>query len=219
MNGFIHKPAEETAGLSGDVPVFADTAGDPGARVNATRRIWDGRPPIVPDRIKPGPFRRLYRDWLGLRHGHAAPFLADMTDAVLAPCRAHLALTEIERPFAVRYLWVGEALVRLYGLDPTGTTVAENFTPRIRREVLAAYRHCIEAGQPLYKRRKLFGLINRYGYDRMMLPLTATGQRIDRVLIAIRPSDPALVDAGQWRADAPVVPPTVDRASTASPSM
>lgn len=197
VDGEGREPTADTA-YPPVIPVEARVS-----RPNATRRIWDGRPPIVPGRIVPEDFRALYRDWLSIRNGHAAPFLSALSDAMVAPCRAALAMVEVEAPFRARYLWVGADLVRLYGADPSGCHVDGHYSPRIRREVLAAYERCAMEAEPLYKRRKLFGIIARYGYDRLMLPLTANGQRVDRVLVAIRPTDPRLTDAAQWRADAP----------------
>ncbi len=169
---------------------------------NRMRAIWDGRPPILPARVEPAALRDLYRQWLVARHGHVVPLAEAMTGATVEGCRDHLAMAEIEAPFQVRYRSVGAALVRLYGKDPTGTTVEENFTPRLRREVLAAYRACVEEAQPLYKRRRLFGLTRRFGYHRLMLPLTAAGERIDRVLVAISPVGERLRTAADWQSSA-----------------
>ena len=161
--------------------------------------LWDGRPPFPPKRIGHVGLRALYADWLALRRGRAAPGATELEEAARRRAPGFWAWIAVERPDEPRYLHVEPGLIRLYGADPTGRRVAELFSPRIRREALAAYAHAARETSPLYKRRTLFGFVGRYGYHRLILPATHSGDRADRALLALYPTDRTLVRAAQWR--------------------
>ncbi|SMF16421.1 PAS domain-containing protein [Tistlia consotensis] len=143
---------------------------------------------------------RLRDDWETWRGSAALPQRSALNPLALTYCLPNLALVDIERePFRPRYRLVGTRLVDLWGRELRGRYVDEVYRFPVRSEVLAAYRKVVTTGEPLYNER-LFNLgFRRLGYQRLMLPLTAGGDSVDQVVLAIYPSDRRIRVRADWK--------------------
>lgn len=93
----------------------------------------------------------------------------------------------------------GAALTRLWGRDLEGLRLADCYRGGVWQDVRRAYTEVIQAAAPRFAVRE-FRLFNRaYGYRRLLLPLRDNQGRIAYVMTGLCPSDPALLDAHQWR--------------------
>jgi hypothetical protein len=147
--------------------------------------------------------RRLHEYWSALPRGRSgAPLRAAFDPAAIGFCLPHVGLAEIETPFRVRYRLVGSALERLYGGPLTGRYVDELYTPALRAEVLGAYRRVIEGAAADYALPNMWLRAFGFGYHRLMLPLSRSGESVDLVVVAIYPADRGLRAAWQWRPSA-----------------
>jgi len=147
--------------------------------------------------------RRLHDYWSALPRGRSgAPLRAAFDPAAIGFCLPHVGLAEIETPFRVRYRLVGSALERLYGGPLAGRYVDELYTPALRAEVLAAYRRVIDGATSDYALPNLWLRAFGFGYHRLMLPLSRSGESVDLVVVAIYPADRGLRAAWQWRPSA-----------------
>ena len=161
---------------------------------------------IHPDHDAPLPdvpahLAELLARWRRARNGAALPAKSAFDPASMVFCLGHVALAEVEHePFRLRYRLVGTRLVSLYGREITGRYIDELYAPRLRREVMNHYRLVVDTQRPLYSVKCFDFLVKRLGYYRLMLPLSwRCPGRVDIVLVAIYPLDPALRRAAEWR--------------------
>ncbi|MBI1773828.1 MAG: PAS domain-containing protein [Proteobacteria bacterium] len=158
------------------------------------------------DQIAPNELRQLYEHWATLKGQRLLPTRADVDISQLGFCIGHLAVAEIEDdPFRVRYEFVGDGLIQLYGEDLTGRYVDELYSAPVRAEALSAYRRVVGTAEPMFTRRVFDLLIKRFGYYRLMLPLASSGRGVDHVLVGIYPTDGRVKRAVEWRSVAEIL--------------
>lgn len=159
------------------------------------------------DRAAPEAFHRLIDHWRQLRGSQKAPLRAQLDPAEIGYELSKLALTEIaHEPFRVRYRVVGSNLTELYGGPMVGRYVGELYGPRIRDDATAAYRQVVETAERQYKRRRFRLFSIAFGYDRLILPLSRTGERIDMALLPLYPCAANIRSAADWRSLVEVPP-------------
>lgn len=152
-------------------------------------------------------FHRLVGHWTALKGDGDVPTRARLDPAEIGYALANAALVEIEdTPFRVRYRVVGSNLNDLYGSSMTGRYADELFSSRIHREVHEAYRAMIATAQPVYTRRGFRFMALAFGYDRLILPFTRDGSRIDLALLVLFPVDARVKTAADWRSMREVPP-------------
>lgn len=148
----------------------------------------------------------LYSYWRLKAETHELPRRRDIDPIDLRSCLGHLALVEVERPFRLRYRLFGTKLAALYGADLTGCYLDQLFTPRLRAQVVARYRHVVETARPHYEQPSFRFFRRTLGYHRLLLPLTSDGSGVDLVLTGLYPSDPEIENAYQWRSIPEIAP-------------
>jgi hypothetical protein len=148
----------------------------------------------------PEPFHRLLDHWLALKGARRVPLRAQFDPAEVGYALGNLALVEIEAaPLRVRYRVVGSKLIDLYGGPMTGRYVDELYSPEISDEVHDAYRQLAESAEPLYTRRGFHFFVIAFGYDRLPLPFSRDGGRVDAALLALYPVDDRVKTAADWQ--------------------
>lgn len=128
--------------------------------------------------------RRLYDYWRERWRGEAPPARADIDPAELKPLLPNLALVDVEEePRRFRFRLVGTDIVQRYGEEITGrrldevglgcelAAIAEQYDETVREQAPTYCRH--ELPRPGGKRVK---------YERLLLPLSSDGRRIDMLL-------------------------------------
>lgn len=149
--------------------------------------------------IEPPALADLHAYWSQVGGGDV-PRQTDLNPRAMGEALHHVALVEIERrPAGARYLLVGEALKRLLGADPTGKRIDEVYSRAVAREVYEAFSKAVRSREAAFYRRDFQILGKTFGYFRLILPLSGRDGAVERLLIAIYPTDPSLKRARQWR--------------------
>lgn len=152
------------------------------------------------ENLEPPALQRLLGLWHATRDDDGTPWLARFDPKQLDTEVRQIALVDVSAGVAdARYRLVGSALSRLYGRDLTGKLVRECYSGSVLREVQEAYARVVAERWPLYSTRE-FQLFGRsFGYRRLLLPLSRTGEEVSHVVLGLYPASPALTDASQWR--------------------
>jgi hypothetical protein len=126
---------------------------------------------------------QFYDYWASLCGGRPMPARKDI-DPLQMPrgCLPNLMLIEVcQKPRRYRYRLVGTHVVGASGDDRTGRFFDEVGFFRIHQVVIQQYNHVVDTGQPLYSLEPFTNLStgSNYEVDRLMLPLSSDGQRVD----------------------------------------
>jgi hypothetical protein len=138
----------------------------------------------------------LYGLWRTKVGGRRMPARADFDATELAPWFGHLLLVEtIGDGEDFRFRLHGTMLGEMFGFDLTGKTVREA-VPFIGEKARDEYLQVCASGEPLLVQRgqpfaKQFMLL-----DKLALPLSDDGRRVDRIMAAIYASPASEVTRG-----------------------
>ncbi len=139
---------------------------------------------IVPERFDLAGFAELYRAWeeARARRGGALPAWGDLDPERLAACRDNLMLLEvIDGGRDYRYLVYGRGIARHFGRDMTGRRTSE-LPPRAARLFIEIYQRILRERVPYFSRSEAAASVSVAYWDRLMLPLSDDGERIDRIV-------------------------------------
>ena len=85
-------------------------------------------------------------------------------------------------PLELRYTLFGTNLVEFYGRDLTGKSVADVEPQAFADLIVGLYRETISARRPMIHKVTYDSLSRTLAVERIMLPLSASGKRIDKLL-------------------------------------
>lgn len=129
---------------------------------------------------------RFYDYWASLCGGRPMPSRKDIDPLQIAPeYLPNLMLIEaFHDPRRYRYRLVGTNVVGASGDDRTGRFFDEADFFKIHPVVIQQYDHVDDAGPPLYSLEPFTNLRNGSNdVDRLMLPLSSDGQRVDMLMV------------------------------------
>ncbi len=150
--------------------------------------------------VTPPPLATLFTRWERAADGGHVPALGQILDRSLSPILPNLALIDVGgRVMQARYRIVGEALVRLLGRDPAGRLVEEVYSPQIAADVYDSIGRALAQRRPTFYTREFTILKRRFGYHRLMLPVTLHGSQDRHVVLGIYPSSTDFTRAEQWQ--------------------
>ena len=180
----------------------------------ARLRIWSNTAEYLSlSEIERPALAELYQYWRRQGGDEEVPRQKDLSIHEMTQCLANIALLEVtpaksddpdlpaEFPIRARYLMVGEALIKLLGVNPTGMLINEVYAKDVAVEVGGALLKAAQTRRALYYRREFQILRKSFGYDRLILPLRLQGVEVRRILLGIYPLDSRLVSADQWRSE------------------
>lgn len=126
--------------------------------------------------------------WETQRRGRPMPLAGDLSLVDLAFILPNLLLVEVEHePRRYRYRRVGVELERIYGSSVEGMYIDQMPGFMYRRIATRAYAEVVDRGEPVC-RIQSFVMVSWFAkYERLLLPLSETGGRVDVVLGAIVP--------------------------------
>ncbi|WPZ36986.1 hypothetical protein T8K17_12705 [Thalassobaculum sp. OXR-137] len=175
-------------------------------------RIWSNTAEYLSlSAIERPALAELYRYWRNQAGSGDLPRQKDLSIQEMGDCLGNIALIDIAPatagepdlpagfPVRARYLLVGEALIKLLGVNPTGRLINQVYAKNVALEVCGALRKSMDTRQPLYYRREFQIIKKSFGYDRLILPMRLQGSDVRRILLAIYPLDSSLVSAEQWQ--------------------
>jgi hypothetical protein len=142
-----------------------------------------------PDAVHAVCQRWLLKCWTHLRGRHTVPAWAELPIDDLSNQLDTLMFLDVVQNgagprFRIRYL--GKRVAISYGADFTGRFLDEAIPPAWRDNALLTYHKTVTAGRPVYNRvdtRDRDGTCVRL--ERLLLPFTASGGSVDRVLASI----------------------------------
>ncbi|MBM3548891.1 MAG: PAS domain-containing protein [Alphaproteobacteria bacterium] len=126
--------------------------------------------------------------WETKRQGRPMPLAGDVAILDLAFILPNLLWVEIEHdPRRYRYRRVGNELERIYGSSIEGLYIDQMPGFLYRRIASRAYAEVVEGREPVC-RILSFSMVSWFAkYERLLLPVSSTGDKVDVVLGAIVP--------------------------------
>jgi hypothetical protein len=138
------------------------------------------------DQIDHPHLRGLYEYWDGCRQGRAMPARSDLDVIDMKPWIQMLHLIGVEQPGRRYRLRVfAAAVAQVLGRDFTGAFIDEIDYPALTDVALAGCDAVCEARQPVIQRVWLDGTPPDKAFERMGLPLSADGDIVDMILVAV----------------------------------
>jgi hypothetical protein len=121
--------------------------------------------------------RQVYAYW------QAKPARRDIDPAEITGVLPHLMLIDVEPGPRYRYRLFGTAVTEAFGMNPTGKCVDEVMTGDYKTFLLRLYDDLCAQKKPIYS-TSIYGtkLETKMWTQRLMLPLSADGAAVDKVL-------------------------------------
>jgi hypothetical protein len=129
--------------------------------------------------------RALHAYWTRKRGERAMPRRADLDPIEIPTLLPHVFLIDVKReaPQLLIYRVFGTALVELFGFDFTAQEVGKGTLPEHLPEMRERYGRVIRERQPYYHRTRLRDRLNDFtDVDRVILPLSVDGARVDQMI-------------------------------------
>ena len=126
--------------------------------------------------------------WEEKRRGRPMPLAGELSLVDLTFILPYLLWVEVEHePRRYRYRRIGVELERIYGSSIEGLYVDEMPGFLYRRNASKAYAEVVDGGGPV-SRIHSFSMTSWFArYERLLLPVSASGDRVDVILGAIVP--------------------------------
>jgi len=140
----------------------------------------------IEQQIEHAALRRLYRYWLEKRRGRSMPAPGDIDPLELKFVLGNLILVDVEQPsgkFRVRLY--GSNLAQRMGYDITGKYMDEHPLPAFAESVTRRFARVAQSAQPLAERAEFFVEGRAHRFDGLILPLSADGESVDRLLVGV----------------------------------
>ena len=131
--------------------------------------------------------RTLLAYWNATRGASALPPCAAIDPIALWQWLGHLILVEAASGGEFRYRVYGTGLAEYYGRDLTGKTTAA-LRPEVRALVRGEYAAVRESRQPLLVTHTRRIREQRLPVEKLILPFSADGQDVDRLLAGVYPT-------------------------------
>ena len=163
--------------------------------------IWTNRVTNQPlDKIEDTLLLNVLDEWV--RADRAVPDdpPSQMPVAALTAALPYMALVDLnEDSSEPTYRIFGDALERLLGIDAEGRSLRDVYHPKIFAEIKGTFTATKLLKRPIYTVNEFNILWKKFGYRRLVLPLTSKAGEIDRMIIVLRPLSPAIRAAADWR--------------------
>jgi hypothetical protein len=144
----------------------------------------------------------LFRFWHGKLNGRRIPADADFDRAELARWSDNLMLIDVPGDIAdFRIRWLGTNVAAMFATPRAGTGIEAMTSTGERSSVLPQYRVVIDTGLPAYYATEVE--LSKRGVvaqQKLLLPLSGNGKRVDAVLAGIYPELPRKPRKAQSRA-------------------
>ena len=128
---------------------------------------------------------RLHEYWQARKGGRIAPRRSDIDPADLVELLPNMFIFKVHGNGRADYqlTLLGTALVAVLGRDFTGCMFDEMYTGDSARILREQYDHVVRSHQPYYARLDAEWMNKDFiCYDRLLLPLSEDGKRVDRLL-------------------------------------
>jgi hypothetical protein len=127
----------------------------------------------------------VYAYWQRKRGTQAMPARRDIDPVELGPVLPHVILTDVENGPRFRYRLFGTAVCEAFGMDPTGHYVDMVMVGTYKTFLLGLYHDILAMKKPIYS-TSIYGTKRdtKMWTQRLMLPLSPDGERVDMVLAA-----------------------------------
>jgi len=138
-------------------------------------------------RFHVAPLRTLYAYWQELRGSRRAPARSEIDPARLVTVMTNIAIFDVEEsPRRYRIRLMGLRNVSWFGVDPTGSYLDELDLGNGRADLLGTLDKVVDLGVPGHMTGEYSKSDGRsLRYERLLLPLSSDGQRIDMLIGAV----------------------------------
>lgn len=133
---------------------------------------------------KNGHLQKLLAYWRAKKGDRLAPTRADIDPAEIKLLLPYVGMVDVERsPLRFRYRLAGSDITRGYGQEITGRYLDQMDLNDHQHQITGEYTRTAESGEPIcstweYKRKDG----RHVRYERLVLPLSNDGKRIDMLL-------------------------------------
>lgn len=144
-------------------------------------------------------FLTLYDYYETLRDGRPMPSRRDIDPTALPQLLGYLSLIDVqEAPRAFRYRLCGHYQVALIGQELTNKTIDAIEVAEVREHVRRHLEAGVRTRQPQFYEEALASMAGAPVYQRLLLPLSTDGDRVDTILLSTMAADPAIQRAEDW---------------------
>jgi hypothetical protein len=127
--------------------------------------------------------RAIQRLWHSKKIGERLPVRGDFSIDDLRPWLGRLILADVEIDGTIRYRVHGTTCAEKLGQELTGKTVNEIRNEKLRELIRTDYADVIASRVPtIIRRRRDYGDKGTYELERLLLPLSTGGERVDQIL-------------------------------------
>lgn len=130
---------------------------------------------------------RFFDYWASLCGGRAMPSRRDLDPLQIPPTYLpDLMLIDVRRePLRLKYRLIGTHIVTASGKDRTGRFFDEVAFFKLHPAVMEQFEAVAASGRPLYSLEPFTNFVNgtTYEVDRLILPLSGDGERVDMLVV------------------------------------
>jgi len=125
----------------------------------------------------------VYDYWHACRGDFEMPARSNLQPEQMRPVLGNVMLVDvIDDPLDLRYSLFGSNIAASHGHDYTGQSVRDLMPAQFAEVIWAQYTEVIEAQHPLVHRIIFENDFRSSNYERITLPLSADGERVDKLL-------------------------------------
>jgi hypothetical protein len=143
--------------------------------------------PDVRDELSDPDLIAFYDYWASLRGGRAMPSRRDLDPLQIPPgYLPDLMLIDVlAEPLRLRYRLIGTHVVTASGKDRTGRFFDEVSFFKLHPAAMEQFETVVTTGRPLYSLEPFTNFVNgtTYEVDRLILPLSGDGVRVDMLVV------------------------------------
>lgn len=146
---------------------------------------WNSRTDFDPDELRSKRLRRFYSYWSGRCGGREMPARRDIDPIDIPWMLGYVTLHDVLPDGGFRFRIDASHTAAMFGFDMTGRTLAEYPVPEVREMIRSSLVAVIETRQPQRKDLDYGTAFRHWRYERLILPLSDDGERIDILMSAI----------------------------------
>jgi hypothetical protein len=138
-----------------------------------------------PDTLRGNRLRRFYSYWDGRRGTRAMPARRDIDPVDIPWMLGFVTLHEVLPDGGFRFRVDATHTANVFGVDMTGRTLDEYPSPEVREMIRASLTTVVESRVPLRRDLDFGAKFQNWRYERLILPLSDDGERVNMLFSAI----------------------------------
>jgi hypothetical protein len=142
-------------------------------------------PDFDPHQLRGARLRRLHEYWDQRRAGRTMPARADLDPVEMAFALGYVTLHDVLPEGGYRFRVDATQTAAMFGIDMTGRTLDQYPIPEIREMIRRSLDAVAASARPLRSDLDYGSPYRHWSYERLILPLSADGTRVDMLMSAV----------------------------------